>query len=287
MSRHCDILVFPKANDGGALVSDVTVPTVAHALAVTRFDALTQLSTTTSTNDVALALVTEQGSAHVVVTAEQQTAGRGRLGRRWVHRDTPGGTPSSLAVTATLAAPKHATMVPFAAGLAVYDTLAAFGVQPGLKWPNDLLLGGKKVVGILVERVPVASHDLIVVGTGFNLDWRGIAREPDELWTSLGEQTQQPVDAAVLLARYLIALDGWLDALDSDIGQTELLATYRTRCVTLGQPVTVTLASGRTVTGIAQAISERGELELLDNGTLVTVTSGDVWHDLDGPNLPG
>lgn len=246
----------------------------------TRWGTVVAYDTTTSTNDVAVAWVSANENPHVVVTAREQTAGRGRLGRPWVHTAPGGYVPDSLAVTVTLPAIAHAAQVPFAVALAAYDTLVAFGVEPAVKWPNDLLLNGEKTAGILVERVSVASFDLLVIGTGFNVDWRGVTFSGAARWTSLAHHVGADVDRDVLLGRYLTRLHDWLDVLAGDDGNVTVLDTYRDRCHTLGRSVTVTLANGGTFTGIAEALTASGELLVRCGGTLERVTSGDVWHNL-------
>ncbi|MEX2532644.1 MAG: biotin--[acetyl-CoA-carboxylase] ligase [Nitriliruptoraceae bacterium] len=259
-------------------MSDDSRAGVYAAPAQTRWETVTHYSVVNSTNDVALRMVADTGQAHVVVTANSQTQGRGRLGRPWVHTIQTGVTPQSLAVTATLLAPQNAPVVPLAAGLAAYDACVALGVEPALKWPNDLLLSGRKAAGILVERVPINNFDLVVIGTGFNVDWRDVTRESDQNWISLAEEAGSTVDQDVLLSSYLVALDRWLDELATVAGLERLLRQYRACCVTLGQPVTVNLADSRQLHGVAVAIDDAGQLCLERDGTLITVTSGDVWH---------
>jgi len=259
-------------------MSDDSDAGVYAVLAQTRWESVTHYPVVGSTNDVALLTVAETGKAHVVVTADCQTQGRGRLGRPWVHITKGRVTPQSLAVTVTLPAPANASVVPLAAGLAVYDACVSLGVEPTLKWPNDLLLSGRKAAGILVERAPVSGFDLVVIGTGFNVDWRDVTREPDQNWTSIAEESGSTVDQDVLLSSYLVALDRWLDELDSASGLERLLQQYRACCVTLGQQVTVNLADSRQLHGVAVAIDDAGQLCLERDGTLMTVTSGDVWH---------
>lgn len=246
----------------------------------TRWHTVVAYDTTTSTNDVAVAWVGAHENPHVVVTAREQTAGRGRLGRRWVHTATDGTRPESLAVTVTLPAFAHAAQVPFATALAAYDTLHTFGVKPDLKWPNDVLLDGEKTAGILIERVSVPPFDLLVIGTGFNVDWRGVTFPDATRWTSVAHHVGGDVDRDVLLARYLGRLDDWLHILAGDQGVTAVLDAYRDRCDTLGRSVTVTLANGVQFTGEAEALTDSGELLVRCGGTLERVTSGDVWHNL-------
>lgn len=225
-----------------------------------RWTAREHLAETPSTNAVALARAREGAPSGLVVTTDHQTAGRGRLGRRWL--DLPAG--ASLPVSVLVDAPRRPTLVPLAAGLAVVD---AVGRGAGLKWPNDVLVGGRKVCGILVESAPDGR---LVVGTGVNVDWRGVVRDGD--WTSLAEVDGADVDRGDLLDRLLDGLDARLD-LDPD----RLLDDYRRVCVTLGREVRVELPSGVLV-GVAEDVDGSGALRLRTGEGAVTVRAGDVEH---------
>lgn len=230
-----------------------------------------------STNDLALEAVREGVPPGLVITADRQTAGRGRRGRTW--EDRPAG--ASLAVSVTIPAlAEHRSLVPLVAGVALADALRRLGLRAGLKWPNDVLLElprgtsdadrvVRKVAGILAEALPEG----IVIGTGINIDFREC--EPVEGATSVAEVLGRDVDRWVLLQGYLRALEAWLRDLDTT-GPVRLLASYTQRCATLGQDVTATVADG-PVTGRAIDITPEGALVVeRTDGTRVQVTSGEV-----------
>ena len=228
---------------------------------------------TGSTNDLALDAVRDGVPPGLVVTADRQSAGRGRRGRTW--EDRPDG--ASLAVSVTIPPlAEHRTLVPLVAGVALADAVRRLGLRAALKWPNDVLLElpGEdrplhKVGGILAEAVPQG----IVVGTGVNIDFRGL--EPVEGATSVAEVLGRDVDRWVLLQGYLRALEAWFRDLETT-GPVRLLGTYRQRCATLGQDVTATVAEG-PVQGRAVDVAPDGALVVeRADGTRVQVTSGEV-----------
>jgi BirA family biotin operon repressor/biotin-[acetyl-CoA-carboxylase] ligase len=195
-----------------------------------------RLGTVASTQDVARPL-----PIGTVVVAEHQTAGRGRLDRRWE-------APPGAALLASWVLPVHA-LAPLAAGVAA---ASACGERVRLKWPNDLLLEGRKLGGILVERTP----DRCVVGTGINLRWAppGAAL--------LG------ADRDRLLERMASEMTRWFAA-----PAAEVLAAWRRRSDTLGRRVRVQLP-GETFEGIAEDVADDGSLVVAGR----PVTAGDVVH---------
>jgi BirA family biotin operon repressor/biotin-[acetyl-CoA-carboxylase] ligase len=227
-----------------------------------------------STNDLAAAAAVDGGAPGLVVTADRQTAGRGRRGRTW--EDQPAGR--SLAVSALVAVPpRGATLVPLAAGLAVAEAYRRAGGASELKWPNDVLLPvgtgePAKAAGILVER----RDGALVVGMGLNLDWRGVRRAGEQRgWTSLAEATAADVDRWTVLADLLRSLDERLRDVDTD--PTRLLGAYRERCRTLGRRVRVETPAGE-VHGEAVDVGPDGALVLATDDGEVRVTAGDVVH---------
>jgi BirA family biotin operon repressor/biotin-[acetyl-CoA-carboxylase] ligase len=196
-----------------------------------------------STNRLAADLARAGAPDGVVVGADHQTAGRGRRGRAWESR--PG---ASLLVSVVLR-PAPA-LVTLAAGVAAADACAAVaGVDVGLKWPNDLLVGGAKLGGILSELV----GDAAVVGLGLNLAWAPAGA------AMLGSG----VERDVLLHAYLAGLGTPGDVLDR----------YRRRCSTLGRRVRVELPGG-SFEGVASDVDEHGRL-LVDGRP---VAAGEVVH---------
>jgi BirA family transcriptional regulator, biotin operon repressor / biotin---[acetyl-CoA-carboxylase] ligase len=199
---------------------------------------------TDSTNERARALA---GAVHgTVVTAEEQTAGRGRQGREWVA--APG---DALLMSVVL---RQATpALPLAAAVALCEALP---VAAAIKWPNDIWIDRRKVAGILVEARP--AEGWAVLGIGVNVH----SAPPIEHVTSL----RSALSVEELLARLLSALDGWLSR-----PLPEVLAAWRSRDALLGQPVRWQNGSGEGV-----GIDESGAL-LVDTGSgVVALQAGEV-----------
>ena len=230
-----------------------------------------------STNDVALAAVHDGTPPGLVVVADHQTAGRGRSGRSWQDHHGRRGT-GSLLCTAVVAAPATGlTLVPLAAGLAVADAVRRQGGRPRLKWPNDVLLDGRKTAGILVERHEVDAGPVLLVGMGVNTDWRGSERSAEQVgWTSVAETTGADVDRGGLLADLLRSLASWLRSLPED--PLALLATYRDACDTIGAAVRVSFPDGEVLTGRATDLDRDGRLVVATPHGAVAVNAGDIEH---------
>ena len=205
-----------------------------------------------------------------VLVAEEQTAGRGRMGRSWVSQ--PG---ASLTFSVVL----RPVFVP-AARRGWLPLLAGVAVAATLKWPNDVLIDDRKLAGILAEQ----SGDAVVIGIGLN-----VATPRDALPTSpVGPQATSllaegvKVARDVLLVAVLRNLERWYRAFreDPDPARSGLLAEYRTLCGTLGRSVRVELPGGRAVAGVAEDIDTDGRLLVreADAASLTPVSAGDVIH---------
>lgn len=232
----------------------------------------------TSTQDVALARLQGGAPPGLVVVADAQTAGRGRLGRPW--RDAVEGRsgPANLAVTMTIAAPDRSVgIVPLVVGLAVTEAYESVGASPRLKWPNDVLLDGRKGAGILVERHAVAGRAVLLIGCGLNLDWRGIERRGEEIgWISVAEAIDGDVDRVTVLVTLLSMLSGQLGQLDRR--PEVLLQSYRSRCATLGQRVRVEQPGRTPLEGVADDLDADGRLIVTTGRGRQIVDVGDVIH---------
>jgi BirA family transcriptional regulator, biotin operon repressor / biotin---[acetyl-CoA-carboxylase] ligase len=232
-----------------------------------RFDDVRWVDETDSTNSRLLDEARAGGPEGVVLVADHQTAGRGRLGRRW---EAPPG--SSLLVSVLLRPDVplgRAHLVTMAAGLAASDACEAVaGVRPGLKWPNDLVVDDAKLAGLLAESV-VEGDALraLVVGMGLN-----ITAAPAEGATALADHATGAVERRPLLDAWLERLDPRLDALD------EVLADYRPRCATLGRDVRVERPDGGVLTGTAAHVTDDGHLVVDTGRGRVAVAVGDVVH---------
>jgi BirA family biotin operon repressor/biotin-[acetyl-CoA-carboxylase] ligase len=242
--------------------------------AASRFSDVRWFETVDSTNSVASDLVRREGAMPgIVVVADHQRAGRGRRGRRW---EAPPG--SSLLVSVVLppaAADRAAHFTTIALALAASDACdEVAGVRPLLKWPNDLLVDGRKLGGILGE----ANEGCIIAGLGLNVNWGGAS--PPASGVSLDALAGGPVDRRLLLAAVLRRFDHHLAATVE-----QLLDDYRAHSATLGCRVRVKLA-GDTIEGEAVAITAHGHL-LVDDGERHVIAAGDIVHLRPaGPDRP-
>jgi BirA family transcriptional regulator, biotin operon repressor / biotin---[acetyl-CoA-carboxylase] ligase len=213
------------------------------------------LRTTSSTNDRARALA-EAGAPHgTLVTAGEQLAGRGRQGRTW---SAPAG--SALLASLVLRGERF-ELLPLAAGLAVARVA---GPDALIKWPNDVLVGGRKVAGILAEGRP--HEHWAVLGIGLNVAVR-IEDLPAELHATAGTLGLAPADVEATLEQLLAALEETVG-----LAPGALLDTYRERDALRGQPVAWAGGQGRAV-GVDHAgrlVVERAD------GTRTALAAGEV-----------
>ncbi len=250
-------------------------PAVLHALAGLRFGRpVYAYATLGSTNDEAKTLAEAGAPEGLLVLAETQTAGRGRQGRGWL---TPPG--AALALSLVLRPPldaQHATRLTMLAGVAVCEALAqTTGVEAALKWPNDILLGGQKAGGILVECGLSGSRlDYAVLGLGLNLS---TAPPPDAVRfpaTSVEAAAGQPVDRLALLHVLLARLEHLYPSLPPNTGQ--LHAAWLSRLAWLGERVVAQSAEG-DYDGCVTGAAEDGALLIkLDSGEVRRFVAGDV-----------
>ena len=206
-----------------------------------------------------------------VVVAETQQASRGRFGRTWVSQ--PGNLYFSVVFYPTL---QTLPLLSPLAGVAVVRAIAkTTGLQPRIKWPNDVLIDGKKVAGILVESV-ISGEEVhyAVLGIGVNvaLDAEALG-ELFATATSLNAATAREVPREGLLRRLLQELDGLYLALRKGESPIE---DWQGLLDTLGCRITAS-AGKESPTGMAESVDDLGNLLLrLDDGRLVTLTTGDV-----------
>jgi BirA family biotin operon repressor/biotin-[acetyl-CoA-carboxylase] ligase len=230
---------------------------------------------TGSTNSDLLAGAREGLAEGSVLVAETQTAGRGRMGRRWV--SPPGAALMFSALLRPAAVPvARRGWVPLLTGVAVARAVRAeAAVDAWLKWPNDIQVNGAKLAGILAEQ----AGDAIVVGVGINVSTR-----QEEL--PLAEATSLALAGAAtdrgrLLVRVLAELERCYLTWTGQGGDADgcgLRAEYQRLCGTLGRQVRVSLPGGTTVTGAASDVDPAGQLVVASSGGLVSVSAGDVIH---------
>lgn len=213
--------------------------------------------------------------AGAVLIAENQTAGRGRRGRSW--RAVPFAQITMSMGVGAAGVPRDAWgLLPLATGVAVVDAVAYAGVSAGLKWPNDVLVGGGKLAGILAE--VAAGDQAVVIGVGLNVSLRGDEVGVDGI-TSLVDLGVAHPDRQRLAGRILNELgdriESWRRAGGAD---ADLIAAYRARSHTLGMTVRAMLPGDRELVGVARDIDCQGRLVLDTDGGPATVSAGDIVH---------
>lgn len=228
-----------------------------------------------STNSELLARAADPGlPSFASLLTLDQTAGRGRLDRSWV---APAGSGLALSVLVrdALASPL-AGWLPLLAGLCLAEALDPVAPgRVGIKWPNDLLLDGRKVCGILVEVAPNGRD--AVIGSGLNLT-QTAEQLPIETATSLAL-----AGVSVSAERLDDVIAAYLGRLRDEIERPGPVSRLRdrvaARCATIGLPVRVALADGAALVGIATAIDADGRLVVTpEAGAPVAVAVGDVTH---------
>lgn len=229
----------------------------------------------TSTNALAAAAATAGAPEGLLILAEEQTAGRGRHARTWI---APPGTSLLLSLLLRPRVDQPATtLLPLLAGLVLAETIARHLPEHTVtvKWPNDLLVDGRKAAGTLAE----ARGDAVVLGVGVNIDWRGVARPADLAdATSVAEAAGRDVDRWRVLAGFLGIFSQRYD--DWQQLPTGFLDGYRQWCSTIGSDVRVHHLDGSHTDGEAVDVGDDGTLLVRTDGDgeTVAVSEGAVRH---------
>jgi BirA family transcriptional regulator, biotin operon repressor / biotin---[acetyl-CoA-carboxylase] ligase len=255
-------------------------------LAGTRFADVRVVDETGSTNADVLELARNRAPEGIVLVADHQTAGRGRLDRGW---EAP---PGASLLTSILTRPAgHGIpdgdlhLVTTAVGVAAAETCrAATRADIRLKWPNDLVVetdgGTRKLSGLLAETVVEAGRvSALVVGIGINVNWSGVPPDLDGLAIALNHLTDRSVDRADLLVALLAGFDGWYGRLGTAGGAGALRGRYRELSATLGRRVRVETPEGVLV-GDAVDVDDEGRLLVVDDcpDRPRAIAVGDVIH---------
>lgn len=231
---------------------------------------------TTSTMDDARAGAAALGvaSAGTVYVAAEQLSGRGRQQRQWVSAPNSG-----LYVTFHLCPARRAALQLFsvAGALAVADTVHQISaIETTLKWPNDVLAGGRKLAGVLAESSIRPQRTDVFLGIGVNV--RRTAAMPPEVAvvaTSIEEAGAEPPPLEVLLAELAGALERHARLVER--GPASLIDDWRQRLTTLGRTISLALPDGSEATGEAVDVNDSGELMLRHgDGSIIAYAAGDV-----------
>lgn len=232
-----------------------------------------------STNNIALDLAADGADAYTVVLAETQTAGRGRGGHAWM---SPPGVAIYLSVIVRPRLPlEKLPMTTMAAGVAAASALrAATGLPVGLKWPNDLLVNGRKLAGILCEMSPARAPDLpaVVVGIGINVNNAAeqLPENPIFPATSLAVEAGHPFDRQALVDAFLDALQDAVTRLEAPDGIAETVRQFNEWDALLGKRVAIALPDGSTVTGEEAGAAEDGTLRIQTASGIESVIAGSL-----------
>jgi BirA family biotin operon repressor/biotin-[acetyl-CoA-carboxylase] ligase len=228
-----------------------------------------------STNDEALAWAAAGARDLSLVIADEQTAGRGRLDRKWF---TPRGTALAFSlILRPIAEEKpHLSRTVGLAALAVAESLLTRGLVAQIKWPNDVLINGRKMCGILIESVWSGEDvDCVVVGTGVNVLKESVPPAEDLTFpaTSLEAELGEPPDRVGVLDEILAAFLSLRPRLTSD----EFIAQWQGLLAFQSQAVQIETGNTPPISGKISGLDTDGSLQLLnEHGEIVTVRFGDV-----------
>jgi BirA family biotin operon repressor/biotin-[acetyl-CoA-carboxylase] ligase len=233
------------------------------------------VTTSTASTNADLAEAARAGAAEGSVhTTDHQVAGRGRLDRSW---ESPEG--SGIAVSVLLRPTEvpagRWVWLPLLVGLAVAATVEECEVEARLKWPNDVEIDGRKIAGILLERVDTPDGPAAVVGVGLNVSLR-TEELPVDTATSLLLEDATETDRTVVLRLLLRNLEALYRAWRAAGGDPAagVRESYLRRCVTIGSEVSVAMPDGSTLEGRADDVDDLGRLVV--GGT--PVSAGDITH---------
>ncbi|HYK79490.1 MAG TPA: biotin--[acetyl-CoA-carboxylase] ligase [Micropepsaceae bacterium] len=229
---------------------------------------LRRYDTLDSTNEEARRLAKNGERGPLWIVAREQTAGRGRRGRAWISESGNLFATLLMPVTISLSA-----QLGFVAGLAAGDAIAAHarGAEVALKWPNDVLLNGKKVAGILLEAL---GHDSLAIGIGINLAHYPNTTEIPSI--SIAAVMGKPPDLDGFLVRLASAMTAWYEIWLKE-GFQPVRKAWLVRASGLGHAIRARLADSER-DGVFEDLDQDGALLLRDStGTLTRITAGDVF----------
>lgn len=239
-------------------------------------DRLVFLPQVDSTNEEAHRLALQGAGEGTAVIADQQTAGRGRRGRSW-YSDSSGGLYLSLLLRPGFA-PDRASMITLVAALAVSQAIEEVcGLKTAIKWPNDLLLSGKKVCGILTQlHMAEEKIDSLIVGIGINVNQKNFPQDIQAVATSLQIELGEPVEKDKLLSSLLTCFEKKYREFLLYENLSSLQTEYNARLISRGRQVRVA-GTLQELSGEALGINEAGELLVKrEDGLVEAVYAGEV-----------
>ncbi len=257
------------------MLAGMDVERVQSSLAVTRFGEVRWFDEIDSTNTYLLEQAKLGAAEGLVAVTDFQSAGRGRLDRTWIA--PPGSSLMFSILLRPLASPEHLFHYTMAMALAVADSCASVAnAKVDLKWPNDVMVGDRKLSGILSQSVIEGDRvNALVIGVGINVNWDNSL--PDEISQRaifLSQISKVDVDREKLLVALLTRYDWYLN---TDFPH-KAVEEFSNRCTTIGRNVQVEL-DNRVLTGEAKGLTSSGKLILATNNAgVMEIDSGDVVH---------
>ena len=231
-----------------------------------------------STNDYAKKIAARDGPEGTLVISEEQTAGRGRMGRSWI---SPPGTGLWLSlVLRPPFLPSQASLITSLAAVAVAGAIRRVtGLPAGIKWPNDIIINDKKAAGILIELSAGERFvKYLIVGIGINVNTDDFPEEIRERATSLRVCSGRKISRLEILISVLRELERLYSATLHSGDFNPILETYRSWSVTIGRRITAT-RSGREFSALALDITPNGGLLIKDDaGTIEELISGEIQN---------
>jgi BirA family transcriptional regulator, biotin operon repressor / biotin---[acetyl-CoA-carboxylase] ligase len=236
---------------------------------ILRFDSLE------STNTEAIKQSRAGADEGLCVLAREQTAGRGRHGRTWMSpKDS--GLYFSVVLRPKIDA-KFLSLITLMTGVAVYDALAELGLKPDIKWVNDVLIGEKKISGILAETAESSNGLAVVVGVGINLTSANFSKELAAIATSVREQTGRLVSPDEMAESLTPYIGYFYDILNAQNGAREIGKEWSRRSsYSCGKAVRVDLEN-EVIMGVTDGLESNGALRVKkDDGNVAIVQAGYV-----------
>lgn len=227
-----------------------------------------------STNNCAKAVAGCGAEEGTVVIAEKQTAGRGRLGRLWQANPNENLT-FSIVLRPKLSA-EAVNLIPLYVAVGVARAVERVTrISVDCKWPNDLLVNGKKFAGILIEgSFKQNTVESVIVGIGINVNQQSFPPDLQNKATSLRLETNKKIDRRALLSETLASLEELYKTINSNEIQS-IIALWLSRSTMINKPISVS-QQGNVISGIVKGLSKEGALVLQSNGTEKKLFAGDV-----------
>jgi len=236
------------------------------------------LDSTSSTNDVATKLGSKEKTPEgTVIIADEQKNGRGRFGRNWI--SPPGVNLYFTVILKPTLFPENISIVTLAAAVAVASSVREYtGIEAEIKWPNDILIHGRKIGGILVEMKSMGERiDLLNIGIGLNVNMQldTIPEDIRPFTTSLKTESKTDIDRCSLLNVILRQLEQIYKMILNGDKQTLINEWIQLNC-TIGKEVSVQ-SQNSTIRGVADSVNDNGELRIrLESGNIETVNAGEL-----------